>query len=117
MHDYIHVQIKQTSKNYNFKLEFYGAFSTNIAILSPLAAILNFWRPSWILIGSLGIKTSNLNTSFLLYAKYMQPIRTTASNLSVGVWIGEFCSILSSMAAFCGHFGFLLDRQVLDFQI
>ena len=42
MLDYRHTQIKQTYKNVNFKLEFKGAFSTNIAILKSLAAILIF---------------------------------------------------------------------------
>ena len=64
--DYKHVQIKQpvkiTTLNANFRV-----FLVKILLcLSPLAAILNFWRPSWIFVGSSGIETSNWNTSFLI---------------------------------------------------
>ena len=67
IHDYKHVQIKQSSKNYNFKLEFLGACSKKIFLFWALwQPFWSFWQPSWIFIGSLGIKTSNLNTSFLI---------------------------------------------------
>ena len=33
--------------------------------LSPMAAILNFWRPSWIFVDSSGIEQPNLRTSLL----------------------------------------------------
>ena len=65
-HSYKHVQIKEpvkiTTLNSNFRV-----------LLVKILLYLTFWQPfwifgqsSWIFIGLLGIKTSNLNTSFVV---------------------------------------------------
>ena len=101
---------KTTSKNYNFKLVFYGALSKNIAIFGPFGGHFEFFggHRGFLLVHQvltlqIGIPACSL------HAKNMQSVRTTASNLSFRVCIGEFCPILSSVAAILNFLAAILD--------
>ena len=77
--------------------------------LGLLAAILifcghlGFLLVRQILTLQIGIPTCSL------HAKNRQSVRTTASNLSFRVCIGEFCPILSSVAAILNFLAAILD--------
>ena len=101
IHDYQHVQIKQAVKITTLNCYFTGAFiSKNIAIFGPFGGHFEFFggHPGFLMVRQvltlqIGIPACSL------HAKNRQSVRTTASNLSFRVCIGEFCQNLSSVAA------------------
>ena len=101
---------KTSSKNYNFKLVFYGALSKNIAIFGLfgghfefLGGHLGFLLVLQVLKLQIGIPACSL------HANNMQSVRTTASSLGFTLCIGEFCPILSSVAAILNFLVAILD--------
>ena len=101
---------KTGSKNYNFKLVFYSALSKNIAIFGPFGGHFDFFG------GHLGfllvcqVLTLQIGIpACSLHAKNRESVRTTASNLSFRVCIGEFSPLLSSVAAVLNFLAAILD--------